>query len=940
MPRFLPDSSCPKFPISASGEPWLPSFRGSVVRRRSAPHHMADARGVASKNADKGSTSTRPARLRVMRSDVKEFLRSPRLSRPNPKKQQPPPPPPPRKEKQKEKEKGKAAAAAAATGEDKVERAQYNCAFQHEDEGSRDFAPPELVWGKVRSHPWWPGQVFDAADASEVALQHRKAGAPLVAYFWDRTFAWSDRSALLPFHSNFTRLAAQSTMSSFVSAVDSALQEVRRRVEAGLSCGCSGSSTAIKQEVQNSGVRQGAYGAAVDAVYMRGSFHGEAFLDYISALGKKPLAGADLLELAIAKAQLRAFNRSRGRRDLPEFVMFEGIEEFVEATSHTKRERMQKSSEDGVLSKGKKSRRAGSSSRLKEEAANGEAMHEGSSGGVTDDRLSKGKKAKRTRSSAKKKIGTSKHSHGLETVAITDSRTTDNKTVDDILSESKHGRRLRSMSKKEDALEGLKRLGKDGSGKLTGKDKDAPLLEDNNTRRGAGSVRKKGRIAEGEYGLGDALKKGFHLPSSHGAKDLTSPGKRRAGHAENSISKRVPILEHGRKKKKLSELMAETGSPNPASVGKSKSRRKRSLHDSTERAGDPDCDSEDALKTRKRKKLNTLGDLSSQSEPLSRKKSNKAAGSSMLQAPPAVKANSAVSQTRSHRAKHRQVNATDNSPSPAKVNQVNSEAFSKESLSCGEMLWQLSIAACDLKQREKITPTSVNFFTDFRKKSKFSCSDVNEEIPEKTTNTESAPPEQPIADHMQDDYWADILINVEEPLSSLKRKKDGSKKRASKKAPQVKKLPNNSSVAAENANGPRSEGKQGAEKGEQLRDERELFAANGSQPSSGTKCGEEVENSILAGLVLHFNRPGAVPSHSDLIKIFSQYGPVNEAKAEVANSANSAQVIFKRRMDAEAAFAGAGKISALGPALVSFRLTDFPAAASGNEHWPGASKGE
>ncbi|WVZ67211.1 hypothetical protein U9M48_016323 [Paspalum notatum var. saurae] len=890
---------------------------------------MADARGVASKNADKGSTSTR---LRVMRSDVKEFLASPRRSHPNPKKQQSPPPhpPPPRKEK----EKGKAA---AATGEDKVERVQYNCAFQHEDEGSRDFAPPELVWGKVRSHPWWPGQVFDAADASEVALKHRKAGAPLVAYFWDRTFAWSDRSALLPFHANFTRLAAQSTMSSFVSAVDSALQEVGRRVEAGLSCGCFGSSIAIKQEVQNSGVRQGAYGAAVDAVYMRGSFDSEAFLDYISALGKKPLAGADLLELAIAKAQLRAFNRSRGPRDLPEFVMSEGIEEFVEATSHTKRERMQKSSEDDVLSKGKKTRRGVSSSRLKEEAlpeaANDEAMHEDSSGGVTHDRLSKGKKAKLTRSSAKKKIGTSGRSNGLETVAIADSRTPANKTVDDILSESKHGRRLRSMSKKEDALEGLKKLGKDGSDELAGNAKDTPLLKDSNTRR---SVHKKGRITEDEYGLGDGLKKGFHLQSSHSAKDFTSPGKRRAGHAEYSISKRVPISEHGRKKKKLSELMAETGRPNPASFGKSKSRGKRSLHDLTERAGDPDRDFEDTLKTRKRKKLNTLGDLSSQSEPLSHKKPNKAAGSSVLQAPPAVKANNAVSQTKSHRAKHRQVNATDNSPSPAKVNQGNSEAFSKESLSCGEMLWQLSIAACDLKQREKIAPTSVNFFTDFRKKSNFSCSDANEEIPEKTTDTESAPPEQPIADHMQDDYWADILINVEEPLSSLKRKKDGSKKRASKKAPQVKKLLNNSSVAVENANGPRSEeGKHGAEKGEQLKDEHELSAANGSQPSSGTKCGDEVENSILAGLVLHFNRPGAVPPRSDLIKIFSQYGPVNEAKVEVANSANSAQVIFKRRMDAEAAFAGAGKISALGPALVSFRLTDFPAAASGNGPWPG-----
>jgi hypothetical protein len=93
-------------------------------------------------------------------------------------------------------------------------------------------------------------------------------------------------------------------------------------------------------------------------------------------------------------------------------------------------------------------------------------------------------------------------------------------------------------------------------------------------------------------------------------------------------------------------------------------------------------------------------------------------------------------------------------------------------------------------------------------------------------------------------------------------------------------------------------------------------------------------------LVLHFSRPCIFPTKCDLINIFSQYGHVNEVKPDVANSASSAQVIFKRRMDAEAAFAGAGKINALGPALVSFRLTDFPASASGNKASHVGSKSE
>jgi|UniRef100_A0A804MGD9 hypothetical protein len=161
-------------------------------------------------------------------------------------------------------------------------------------------------------------------------------------------------------------------------------------------------------------------------------------------------------------------------------------------------------------------------------------------------------------------------------------------------------------------------------------------------------------------------------------------------------------------------------------------------------------------------------------------------------------------------------------------------------------------------------------------------------MPEKAANIESTLSEQPIADHMQDDYWADILINVEEPLSSLKRKIDESKKRVNKMAPQVKKPPVNSLSTAENVDEPRSEGNQDTRNEEQLRNETKLFSANGSQLNFGTKFGQEMENCFLSGLVLHFSRPCAIPSQCDLIKIFSQYDPINEVKADVANSASSA----------------------------------------------------
>ncbi|KAG2624299.1 hypothetical protein PVAP13_3KG121127 [Panicum virgatum] len=270
---------------------------------------------VSPKNAafGEGSTVRRPGRLRVMHPLVAEFLRSPRrLARPAKK-------PAPAKE-------------AAA------DRPRYGCAFEDDEDGARGgagvAAPGRLVWGKVRRHPWWPGQVFDAADASSLALAHRRPRrAALVAYFWDKTFAWNEEATLRPFRAGFARLPAQRWLAPFAAAVDTALDEVARRVEVGLSCCCCGAgggkgeATANRQVIDNAGVREGAYGAAVDAAFARGALRGEAFVGYISALATAPLAGADNVDLTIATAQLKALDRWRGStRGLPEYSVVHGID--------------------------------------------------------------------------------------------------------------------------------------------------------------------------------------------------------------------------------------------------------------------------------------------------------------------------------------------------------------------------------------------------------------------------------------------------------------------------------------------------------------------------------------------------------------------------------------------------------------------------------------
>jgi hypothetical protein len=232
----------------------------------------------------------------------------------------------------------------------------YDCPFEEDEEGDRGglAEAPRLVWAKVRGHPWWPAQVFDPADASALALgARRRRGSALVACFWDKTFAWvADEAALLPFRDGFPDLAAiqsrvqfgGTTLSPFASAVDAALGEVARRVEAGLSCECAISDGVDKrQAIDNAGVRSGAHGAVVDAAFARDALQGEAFVGYLSELAVEPLAGADRVDLTVATAQLRAFTRWRGARGLPVYTACFGIDDgAMDATPRSAKRRRAK----------------------------------------------------------------------------------------------------------------------------------------------------------------------------------------------------------------------------------------------------------------------------------------------------------------------------------------------------------------------------------------------------------------------------------------------------------------------------------------------------------------------------------------------------------------------------------------------------------------------
>ncbi|XP_042475607.1 uncharacterized protein LOC122057545 [Macadamia integrifolia] len=248
------------------------------------------------------------------------------------------------------------------------------------------FSVSDLVWGKVKSHPWWPGQIFDTLDASEQAMKYRKKDSFLVAYFGDRTFAWNEASLLKPFRTHFSQMEKQSNLESFRKAVNCALDEIARRVELGLVCSCTSEEVNAKigsQMIENTGIREeSSRREGTDKALSLSSFKPEMLVEYIRSLALSPLGGVDRLELVIAQAQLLALCRSRGYPCLPKFQLCGGLVENETDSSILLERKHSKETdhdavaisenEDQVLSgKGKVKNQDGSSRKRKQTSANG-----------------------------------------------------------------------------------------------------------------------------------------------------------------------------------------------------------------------------------------------------------------------------------------------------------------------------------------------------------------------------------------------------------------------------------------------------------------------------------------------------------------------------------------------------------------------------------------
>ncbi|GLT99138.1 hypothetical protein SLE2022_166020 [Rubroshorea leprosula] len=151
------------------------------------------------------------------------------------------------------------------------------------------YEPGDMVWGKVKSHPWWPGQIFDEAFASPSVTKTKKEGCVLVAFFGDDSFGWFNPTELVPFDSNFVKKSKQTNAKTFLDAVEDAKYEICRRAALGLSCYCQNPSS-----FQATGV-QGCFAVEVEG-YQPGAIYSRRQIE-IARNGFRPIRLLCFLQL-------------------------------------------------------------------------------------------------------------------------------------------------------------------------------------------------------------------------------------------------------------------------------------------------------------------------------------------------------------------------------------------------------------------------------------------------------------------------------------------------------------------------------------------------------------------------------------------------------------------------------------------------------------------
>ncbi|OMO53685.1 Tudor/PWWP/MBT superfamily protein [Corchorus capsularis] len=200
----------------------------------------------------------------------------------------------------------------------------------------------DMVWGKVQSHPWWPGQIYDEALASPIVNESKIEGHLLVAFFGDDTYGWFEPTKLIPFDPNYMEKSKQTNARDFMDAVADAENEIRRRAALGLSCFCRNPSNFKAVGVRGffqvdvRGYGPGAVYTAKQIKSARDGFQPTDVLNFLKGLALMPCCnlkkGVDWLK---KEAMVLAYRRAVFKEfDKPYFNSF-GVE--PEGTSDSSR---------------------------------------------------------------------------------------------------------------------------------------------------------------------------------------------------------------------------------------------------------------------------------------------------------------------------------------------------------------------------------------------------------------------------------------------------------------------------------------------------------------------------------------------------------------------------------------------------------------------------
>ncbi|XP_042505465.1 uncharacterized protein LOC122082029 [Macadamia integrifolia] len=156
------------------------------------------------------------------------------------------------------------------------------------------FKIGDMVWGKVKSHPWWPGHIFSVAFASPSVRWTKREGHVLVAFFGDSSYGWFDPAELIPFDPHYAEKSRQTNSRNFLKAVEEAVDEACRRRALALACYCRNPFNFRPANVQGyfsvdvGGYEPGGVYSVKQIEMARDSFHPDEMLSFVLRMALTP----------------------------------------------------------------------------------------------------------------------------------------------------------------------------------------------------------------------------------------------------------------------------------------------------------------------------------------------------------------------------------------------------------------------------------------------------------------------------------------------------------------------------------------------------------------------------------------------------------------------------------------------------------------------------